>query len=198
MSNESERGQFVDLTVGIVSAYLSSNHVRVGDLPEVIGLVHRTLNQLATGQGADPSPAPQVKMTAQAIRRSITPNHLVSFEDGRQYKTLGRHLRGRGLTPEAYRTKWGLPVDYPMTARAYSEQRSQMAKASGFGGPRRPDQATSSPTTSTAPGKPAEQMDVGPTAEARREVALEDANENERTNVITREALEDDGLQEGV
>ena len=198
MSNGSERRQFVDLTVEIVSAYLSNNHVRVGDLPEVIGLVHRTLNQLATERGGDPEPAPQVKVTAQAIRRSITPDHLVSFEDGRQYKTLGRHLRGRGLTPEAYRTKWGLPADYPMMARAYSERRSQMAKASGFGGPRRPEQATSSPTTSTAPGKPAEQMDVGPTSEARREVALGYANETKQANGITREPFEDDGLQEGV
>ncbi|CAO4152370.1 hypothetical protein DHODJN_18250 [Methylorubrum extorquens] len=41
-----------------------------------------------------------------------------------------------GLTPEAYRAKWGLPVDYPMTASAYSAQRSQLALDRGLGRPR--------------------------------------------------------------
>jgi hypothetical protein len=48
-----------------------------------------------------------------------------------------RHLHSAyDMTPEDYRTKWGLPHDYPMVAPAYAERRSQLAKDIGLG--RRP------------------------------------------------------------
>lgn len=71
--------------------------------------------------------------SAGDIRASITPDALVSFEDGKHYKTLKRHLAGRGLTPVAYREKWGLPPDYPMVAPNYSAVRSALARANGLG-----------------------------------------------------------------
>jgi predicted transcriptional regulator len=37
------------------------------------------------------------------------------------------------MTPEQYRRRWGLPVDYPMTAPNYSKKRSQLAKKAGLG-----------------------------------------------------------------
>jgi predicted transcriptional regulator len=38
-----------------------------------------------------------------------------------------------GLTPEQYRSKWGLPVDYPMVAPSYARERSEVAKRTGLG-----------------------------------------------------------------
>jgi predicted transcriptional regulator len=58
---------------------------------------------------------------------------LISFEDGRPYKTLKRHLTTHGMTVAEYKAKWGLPNDYPTTAPGYSEARSAMAKALGLG-----------------------------------------------------------------
>ena len=46
---------------------------------------------------------------------------------------MKRHLRGRGLTPEQYREKWGLRPDYPMVAPNYSKARSELAKSLGLG-----------------------------------------------------------------
>ena len=47
---------------------------------------------------------------------------------------LKRHLRAvYGMTPEEYRMKWGLPVDYPMVAPNYAAKRSQFAKQIGLG-----------------------------------------------------------------
>jgi predicted transcriptional regulator len=37
------------------------------------------------------------------------------------------------MTPEQYRDKWGLPVDYPMVAPNYAVKRSQLAKKMGLG-----------------------------------------------------------------
>lgn len=63
---------------------------------------------------------------AVPIRKSITPDHLISLEDGRSYKSLKRHLLTKhGLTPAQYREKWGLPNDYPMMAPYYAKTRSE-------------------------------------------------------------------------
>ena len=58
---------------------------------------------------------------------------MISLEDGKHYKSLKRHLRGLGLTPEAYREKWGLPRDYPMVSANYAAKRSELAKSMGLG-----------------------------------------------------------------
>lgn len=91
------------------------------------------------------------KLTPAQIQRSISPDALMSFEDGRSYKTLRPHLAKLGLTPETYRKKWGLPQNYPMVAQAYSDQRSTRAKKIGLG--QRHDVAPAR-TVNTADEKP--------------------------------------------
>ena len=47
---------------------------------------------------------------------------------------LKRHLAASyNLTPEQYRTKWGLDPSYPMVAPNYAEKRSSLAKQIGLG-----------------------------------------------------------------
>ncbi|MDP4023770.1 MucR family transcriptional regulator [Methylobacterium sp. NEAU 140] len=131
---EADKARIITLAAEIVSAYVSNNHVQSGDLPKLLQDVHDAIR--AAAQAAQPVEAP-TKPTAQEIKRSVTPDFLVSFEDGKPYKTLRRHLTLRGLTPEAYRAKWGLDLDYPMTAQSYSEQRSALARSLGLGQQRR-------------------------------------------------------------
>ncbi|MBM0669048.1 MucR family transcriptional regulator, partial [Klebsiella pneumoniae] len=77
------------------------------------------------------------KVTAAQVRKSVTPDRLFSFLDGKPYKSLKRHLTTRGITPAEYRQKYGLPHDYPMVAATYAAQRSELAKNSGLGQYRR-------------------------------------------------------------
>jgi predicted transcriptional regulator len=64
----------------------------------------------------------------------MTSKHLVCLEDGLKLRMLKRHLREvHGMSPEKYRARWGLPVDYPMIATGYSQVRSKLAKESGLG-----------------------------------------------------------------
>ena len=67
--------------------------------------------------------------TAREVRTSIQAEGLISFIDGRSYKTLKRHLTAHGLTPQDYRTKYGLPRDYPMVAPGYAAKRSAIARS---------------------------------------------------------------------
>ncbi|MGJ4860748.1 MucR family transcriptional regulator [Labrys sp. La1] len=71
---------------------------------------------------------------AVPIKKSITADYLICLEDGRQFKSLTRHLRtAYALSPEQYREKWNLLGDYPMVAPSYSAQRSRLAKELGLG-----------------------------------------------------------------
>lgn len=64
----------------------------------------------------------------------MTPDFIICLEDGKKFKSLKRHLGVHfGLTPDAYRAKWGLPADYPMVAPNYAASRSQLAKSIGLG-----------------------------------------------------------------
>ena len=124
---------FVGLVADIVGAYVSNNNIRAADLPDLIAATHAALTKL----GAPPAPALEKPTPPVPIRRTVTPDHIISLEDGKPYKSLKRHLTTRGLTPEQYRQKWGLPHDYPMVAATYAAQRSELAKSSGLGQIRR-------------------------------------------------------------
>ncbi|WP_335645510.1 MucR family transcriptional regulator [Methylobacterium durans] len=171
----------MSLTAEIVSAYLGRNHVRPDDLPSLIQSVHATLAGLATGASDAPTSAP--KATVAEIKRSITPEHLVSFEDGKRYKTLVRHLRLRGLSPEAYREKWGLPVGYPMTAASYSAKRAELARGAGLGRAGLARQAAPDAEQDAAEDAPQQMVADQPSADQFEET-------------ITREPIEDDGFAE--
>jgi predicted transcriptional regulator len=124
-----------ELTTTIVSAYVSNNSVPKNDLPDLIKSVRSAIT------GGSPAPAAiqsSGKMpTSAEIKKSVTPDALISFLDGRSYKTLKRHLGTHGFTPESYRAAYGLGADYPMVAPNYSEKRSQLAISLGLGSQRR-------------------------------------------------------------
>ena len=127
--------ELTELAAAIVAAYVGNNGVRPAELPSVIADVHAALAKLnKPAEVAPEKPVPPV-----SIRKSITPDYLISLEDGRQYKSLKRHLSGYDLTPQQYREKWRLPSDYPMVAPNYAKQRSELAKALGLGRKREPE-----------------------------------------------------------
>jgi predicted transcriptional regulator len=125
---------FIELTANIVSAYVGNNSVPSADIPNLISQVHSALKRVSGGQAG---PAEPLK-PAVPVKRSITPEYIVCLEDGQKFKSLKRHLRTRyNMTPDQYREKWALPVDYPMVAPNYAAARSQLAKDMGLGQQRR-------------------------------------------------------------
>ncbi|WP_128565169.1 MucR family transcriptional regulator [Methylobacterium crusticola] len=128
-STENSSAGHIELTSGIISAYVSKNMIQPSALPELIASIHAALESL----GKPPPPEPEKLTPPVPIRKTVTPDHIISLEDGKPYKTLKRHLSGRGMTPEQYRQKWGLPHDYPMVAANYAAARSELAKTSGLG-----------------------------------------------------------------
>jgi len=128
------RNQTIEQAAEIVSAYVSRNHVAPAELPALIQAVYTSLSGLANGVPSTPAEEVE-KPTPSQVRKSITPDALISFIDGKPYKTLKRHLSSHGLDPYSYRQRYGLPADYPMVATNYAAQRSELARAIGLGRP---------------------------------------------------------------
>src|SRR3712207_3211181 len=131
MVEQSARPNYLELAAEIVSAYVANNSLPQGELPPLLRAVHDALNRTASGRTSElvPTVTPAVP-----IRKSVTPDYIVCLEDGRKFKSLKRHLRTQyNMTPEQYREKWGLPVDYPMVAPNYARARSELAKEMGLG-----------------------------------------------------------------
>ena len=135
-----EKPELLEMTAEIVSAYVGNNTVSAETLPSLIANIHAALSQVTTG-AVEPEPEP--KEPAVPIRKSIAPDYLICLEDGRKFKSLKRHLRTKyDMSPEEYRTKWGLAKDYPMVAPNYAKARSDLAKQMGLGqGGRKPARA---------------------------------------------------------
>lgn len=139
MNENNESVRIVELAADVVAAYVSHNSLPFADLPALIADVHVALARVA-GQGADA--APEARKPAVPVKKSVTPDYIVCLEDGRKFKSLKRHLRTQyDMTPERYREKWGLAIDYPMVAPAYAKARSDLAREMGLGQQRRKNRA---------------------------------------------------------
>jgi len=149
----------VAITAELISAYLKNNAVGADDIPQLAQHVPELIRQIhgafawlpepsprdlhaghAHAPGAPPAakdggPPPSPALTpAVPIPESVTPDHVVCLEDGMRFRSLRPHLiSAQGLTPEAYRKKWGLAHDHPIVAPDYSRERALVAKKIGLG-----------------------------------------------------------------
>ena len=129
-ANNEMHETLITLTSDIVAAHVGSNNVGVGELPQLITNVYAALAALGAAE-PEPEAPPQ---PAVPIRSSIKNEYIVCLEDGKQLKMLKRHLMTHySMTPDQYRTRWGLASDYPMVAPAYAEKRRELAKKIGLG-----------------------------------------------------------------
>ena len=141
-------------TIEIVSAYVSNsvNRLAPEDLQALIRETFATLSSLTVGTSASVEEAETFTKSKSEIKKSIGPEKLTSFIDGKGYASLKRHLTTNGYTPETYRSTFGLPSDYPLTHPSYSARRSELAKSFGLGqGGRKPKGSQKAPRKAKAP-----------------------------------------------
>jgi predicted transcriptional regulator len=130
MTDTEQSNELLALTTEIVAAHVSNNTVTLGDLPQLINQVYRSLANIGVAPAA-PMARPQ---PAISVKKSVQPDYIVCLEDGKKLKMLKRHLKtAYNMSPEAYRERWGLSPDYPMVAPNYARQRSHLAKEIGLG-----------------------------------------------------------------
>jgi predicted transcriptional regulator len=138
------------LTAKIVSEYVGHHRVAAAQLPELITTVHQALEHLGK-----PTETEATRTPAVSIRQSVRHDYVVCLECGYRGLMLRRHISVRhSLTPDEYRERWGLKINHPLTAPAYSERRSSVAKALGLG--RKPANQAVAAEKSEAATAPAE------------------------------------------
>ncbi|HLH11006.1 MAG TPA: MucR family transcriptional regulator [Methylovirgula sp.] len=131
MTDKIEPAILLELTARIVSAYAGNAKLSATELTDTIGSVSRALTQISS---AGLEPEKRELMPAVPVKKSVTPDFIICLEDGKKLRMLKRHLMSTyGMTPDQYRTKWGLPKDYPMVAPNYARTRSELAKKIGLG-----------------------------------------------------------------
>src|SRR3984893_2244642 len=134
------------LTAKIVGSYVRHNTVGASELPDLITTVHRSLRELGRQASVE-----QVLTPAVSLRQSVRHEYVVCLECGHRGKTLRRHISTRhGLSRGEYLQRWGLQNDHSLTAPAYSEHRSTLAKQLGLGRKPKTDEAPAPRPAETA------------------------------------------------
>src|SRR5207302_9658797 len=129
MAAESKyQGVYPQLVTKIIASYVSHHNVSPEQIPDLISSVHRTIDNL--GKPVEPQAA---LIPAVPVRRSVQRDAVICLDCGWKGKMLRRHLSTRhGLNAEQYLKRWNLQSDHPLTAPAYSAQRSSLAKELGL------------------------------------------------------------------
>ena len=121
----------LQMTTEIVASFVRNNHVDVDQLPDLIRSVHSAMGGIAVS--AQDRPSDKLKPAAP-IAKSVHEDYIICLEDGKKLKMLRRYLKSNfNMTPDEYRRRWNLPIDYPMVAPSYARRRSEFAKEIGLG-----------------------------------------------------------------
>ncbi len=141
----------VSLAAEFAAAFVSNNSIQLGDIDKLFAAAHQSILRLCGGSPAQeqaPVQAPAVQQLTSAStsevvstkppavdpKKSVTDEYIICLEDGMKLKSLKRYLwRVHQLTPEQYRLKWNLPMEYPMVAPSYSATRRALAKRMNLG-----------------------------------------------------------------
>jgi predicted transcriptional regulator len=120
----------VNLTKELTLALVRTGNVTAEDMQDTLQETYATLTALKAQDESDaPTPEPAAKAAAVNWRKSITKHAVTCLECGESFKQLSlRHLRSHGLDNRSYRTKYGIPPTQPLSARATTERRRQVAQ----------------------------------------------------------------------
>ncbi|WP_179137746.1 MucR family transcriptional regulator [Candidatus Entotheonella palauensis] len=126
----------LEMTIALVLAQIEAQHVTPENLQAVLDSTYDTLYRLQTMEGEESTyqdmglqgsaPAP----SALPWKKSITKHTITCLECGASFKQLSRrHLHRHGLDSRSYRIKYGIPSEQPLSARAATARRRELAKS---------------------------------------------------------------------
>ena len=120
----------VEMCTDIVSAQASHTAMSSEDIAESLRHIFRTLQEVQ--QIGDVTE--QDEAMARDPQSSIQRNQVLCLECGKAFKLLSnRHLALHGLTPRAYKHKYGIRMTQALSARTLSARRRKLAKELGMG-----------------------------------------------------------------
>ncbi len=133
----------LEMTVELVSATISSRSIDAGKLADTLNEVFATLNQMNAGRydappqatyAQPPSLGDNLEYFRQNPVESIQNDYIICLESGDRFRLLSnRHLKKYGLTPTAYKARWGFNKGQPLSCKSLTRRRKKTAIATGAG-----------------------------------------------------------------
>jgi predicted transcriptional regulator len=140
--------EILRLTAEVVISHASISELSPTELVGEIKDVYNVLASLECGEVIPETMVPEKAEEAVEVKKPPIPlkdivqeKFVICLECGKKMRILKSHIqKAHGLMPKEYFERFGLdPKKYPLICKEYSEQRSKMSKARGFGvGGRKP------------------------------------------------------------
>lgn len=120
----------VEMCADIVSAQAGHTTLTAEEITDSLRRVFRTLQEVQQlGDNVEPDDG-----SGRDPQTSIQRNQVLCLECGKAFKLLSnRHLALHGLTPRAYKHKYGIRMTQALSARTLSARRRKLAKDLGMG-----------------------------------------------------------------
>ena len=120
----------VNLAKELTLALVRTGNITSEDMKDTLQETYATLVVLkAQGESDAPIPESAAKAAAVDWRKSITKHAVTCLECGQSFKQLSpRHLGMHRLDSRSYRIKYGIPPTQPLSSRASTERRRQVAQ----------------------------------------------------------------------
>ena len=120
----------MELAKELTLALIQTDNLLPEAMQETLQKTHATLSALkAQEESGVSTPASASKIVPVDWRKSITKQAVTCLECGQAFKQLSlRHLRAHRLDNRSYRTKYGIPPTQPLSSRASTERRRQVAQ----------------------------------------------------------------------
>lgn len=111
----------VELTTQIVTAQTTASALSTDEILSSLTRIHTTLGQLEAGTSSTFSR--ETAEPALKLEKAFKKNEVVCLICGKSFTTLGSHLsRTHGITPTAYRKRFAISKNQPLSAKAYLEK----------------------------------------------------------------------------
>lgn len=125
--------KILEMAVEIVAAHASTTSMSKEDLVTELTEIHAALKMMETNDTlAEETQTEQQPVIS--LKKAFGKDKVICMICGKAMTTLGRHIRMvHQITPAEYRKQFDIPRTQPLAAKAYSEQRKQMAIERGLG-----------------------------------------------------------------
>lgn len=125
--------KILEMAVEIVSAHASTTSMSKEDLVTELTEIHAALKMMDSNDTlAEENQTEQLPVIS--LKKAFGKDKVTCMICGKAMTTLGRHIRAvHQITPAEYRKQFDIPRTQPLAAKAYSEQRKQMAIERGLG-----------------------------------------------------------------
>jgi len=120
----------VELAKELTLALVQTGQIPPEAIQDTLQQTHATLTALK-GQEEAGTPAPVSASDTAVVewRKSIRKHTVACLECGQAFKQLSRrHLRMHGLDLRSYRSKYGIPLSQPLSARSTTERRRSVVR----------------------------------------------------------------------